>query len=148
MIYDRIEHIETYRGIHPNLDAAIAAIREGKYQDWTPGRLGIRGEDVFRNGAEIVYRKENPWEYHEKYLDIHISLEGSERIRCTDREQIAAWSPYDEQGDCATAPGTEAGTEFRMEKGSFLICFPQDAHMPGLGEEGKTGRKLIFKVRY
>lgn len=148
MIIDQVSNIRTYLGIHPNLDTAIRAIEEKQYLQWEPGRHEIDGNDVYCNAVRINYAKENIWERHEGYLDIHISLDGQESIRYCDRERVHGWSDYDPKGDCATAPFSEVGIVIPMTEGKFAICFPQDAHMPGLGEDGKSGRKVIFKVKY
>ena len=146
MIYDKIENIETYLGINPNLDIAIHETQRGLYAGWDQGRHEIDGDNVFCNSVRINLSDEPSWERHEKYLDIHINLDGTEQIRCADVSDINDWTPFDENNDCAVAPFSTAGIICPMKRGRFLIVFPQDAHMPGIRNGADIGQKVIFKV--
>lgn len=148
MIYDRIENIGTYLGIHPNLDIAIRNIQQRLYINWDIGRHEIDKENVFCNSVSINMSDKPNWERHEGYLDIHINLDGAEQIRCTDISDIHNWSNFDVQNDCAIAPYSEKGICCPLDKSCFFIAFPQDAHMPGLNNKAMSGRKVIFKVKY
>ena len=147
MIYDSIENAETYLGISSNLDRALQEIQKGAYLNWKNGRHMVEGEAVYCNVISLTYAKEGLWERHEKYLDIHISYEGNEEIRVADQREVDGWEPFNAESDSTTAAFSEKGIMFPMRKGSFLIVFPQDAHIPGLSSSAEDGRKAIFKVR-
>ncbi len=148
MIYDRIENIGTYLGIHPNLDTAIRNIQQGSYAGWDSGRHEIDKENVFCNSVKINLSDKPNWERHEGYLDIHINMDGTEQIRCADISEVQNWSAFDAQNDCAVAPYSEDGICCSLKKGWFLIAFPQDAHMPGLKNGAESARKVIIKIKY
>ena len=147
MIYDKVINIGTYLGIHPNLDIAIREIQQKRYVEWDLGRHEIDKENVYCNSVKIELSNKPNWERHERYLDIHINLDGTEQIRCADVSDIKNWNTFSEQNDCAIAPYSTNGICCPIKKDWFLVVFPQDAHMPGVGEMGDSSRKAIFKVR-
>ena len=147
MIYDRVENAGSYLGISPNLDIAIRAIQDGTYLNREAGKHELAGDDVYFNVLSVSYKQENLWEYHKNYLDIQISLDGGEVIRCANKDEVEGWEAYITEKDAAFAPYSEKGLAFPMEKGRFMILFPQDAHMPGLGKPGKEEHKAVFKIR-
>ncbi len=147
MIYDRVENAKTYLGIHPNLDRALREIQKGTYKTWENGRNTVDGDSVFCNVVMMKYGQKPLWERHEGYLDIHINFEGTEGIRVADKNQVPDWEAFHPESDSAVAPFSEDGLVMPMKKDTFLIVFPQDAHMPGVGPDGGSGRKAIFKVR-
>ena len=147
MIYDKIENINTYMGINPNLDIAIGIILDGAWQNLPEGRQELKGNDLYCNNVQIQTKTESIWERHEKYLDIQIVKKGDEIIRYTEWNEIQEWSDYDEKSDCATAPYCTKGIDMQMMPGWFMILFPQDAHMPGIRGSAQVSEKTIFKVR-
>ncbi|WP_022766619.1 YhcH/YjgK/YiaL family protein [Butyrivibrio sp. XPD2006] len=146
MILDRIENIGTYLGISRHLDIAIKEIQKGHYKNWDIGRHEIEGNNVFCNRVYLETKEENSWERHEEYLDIHIVIDGSEVIRYSECSYVNDWGEFDAKGDCALAPFSDTGIDLRINPGWFLIVFPQDAHMPGLRDDGEFSDKAIFKV--
>lgn len=148
MIYDKLENISTYLGIHPELDVAIKEIQKGAYINWDLGRHEIDRDNVFCNSVEIELSAEKSWERHKRYLDIHINLDGTEQIRCADICDVRNWTAFDNQNDYAIAPFSTEGICCPMRKGWFLVVFPQDAHMPGIKYGAEKGRKVIFKILY
>lgn len=147
MIYDHVDNINCYLRIDPNLDTVIREIQSGEYTAWESGRHDIKGNDAYCNVTTVKYTENPLWERHEKYLDIHINLEGTEQIQCENINMITDWSTYNPEGDYSTAPDTKTGTAMEMRKGMFLIVFPQDAHMPGLVKTAGQSRKVIFKAK-
>lgn len=84
-------------------------------------------------------------ELHQKYMDVHILLQGAERIGWKAAENLTTpMKPYDKAADCAFY--SDAPTAYvDLLPGQLLIAWPEDAHAPLIGE-GKI-RKLIAKVR-
>ena len=84
-------------------------------------------------------------EVHRNYIDIHILLEGKERIGWKAIEDVNQLKQaYQEEGDCALY--SDVPTTFvDLLPGQFAIVYPEDPHAPVIGE-GKI-RKLIAKVK-
>lgn len=148
MIYGEIKDIKFYKGLSKNLDKAIDFIIEGKYKNCKLGKNIIDEDRVYVNLNENIQTKEkgNIVEYHKKYADIHIILEGEEIIGCADFNKSIESQDYDCIKDFALMKG-EMNTEFYMDTNKFLILFPYELHMPTLKvKEEKNIKKLVFKV--
>lgn len=111
------------------------------------GRIDIEGDDLFVNNveAQLVEAERQVLEAHRAYIDIHVVLQGCERIgwlpigRCRDTRQA-----FDPAADCALFADTPASWA-TLGPGDFAVVFPEDAHAPVVGQG--TVRKLIGKIR-
>lgn len=111
------------------------------------GKITLDGDDLFINNVnpECVTQESQKLEVHRNYLDVHILLEGKERIGwkpledCVELEQ-----EYNEASDCALYKDS-ASAYVDLLPGQFVVVFPEDAHAPVIGN-GKV-RKLIAKVK-
>ena len=111
------------------------------------GRIELAGDDLFINNVNptCVSASDQVLEVHRDYIDVHILLEGKERIGWKALEDVTDLKQaYQKEGDCALYSDTP--TSFvDLLPGQFLIVFPEDPHAPVIGE-GKI-RKLIGKVK-
>lgn len=149
MIYDTLTRVGLYRGISPWLDVAIDAIEQTDLAQLQEGRADVRGEDVYYmvQAPALKPREETRWEAHRRYVDIQISLSGGEIIGYLPVEQVSGWQAYDEAKDILYANDNSPGILLAMEKNTFCILFPKDAHRPC--ERSGTlqrGRKVVVKV--
>lgn len=86
------------------------------------------------------------FENHEKNIDIHYIIEGSEHIGINDAGNLVSNIPYNEVGDYQLFDGKVNDLLF-LEKGDFLILFPGEAHVTGGGvDQISRVKKLVFKV--
>lgn len=111
------------------------------------GKVTIDGDDVFVMNLLIDGKsaEDQPLEMHRKYIDIHVLLEGEEKIGWKPLERISDYiQSYQEEGDCALASDTP-DFYVSMKPGDYCIVFPEDPHAPAISS-GKI-RKLIGKVR-
>ncbi len=148
MIYGEIKDIKKYKGLSKNLDMAIEYIASGKYKKCEIGRNVLDGDKVFFNCNENIMTKEKNdlVEYHKRYADIHIILEGEEIIGYSDFQKSVETQAYDEEKDYAFMKG-EIKTETYMDKDKFAIIFPYEPHMATFKVgEIKTVKKIVFKV--
>ena len=85
MIADTIKNIEKYRGLSKNLDTAIAFLKEYDLSSLPDGKTVVDEARVFVNVMEADLREAEgaAYEYHKKYADIQINLDGSERWEYT-----------------------------------------------------------------
>lgn len=111
------------------------------------GRIDVEGDDLFINNVEasLVEADKQVLEAHREYIDIHVVLQGCERIgwlpldRCHDIRQA-----FDAAADCALYADKPASWA-TLGPGDFAVVFPEDAHAPVVGQG--TVRKLIGKIR-
>ena len=139
MIYAKNADALAYRGIHPNLDLALehitpeflAALRDNQ-------RVELKGDLMYctRFTYETIPQEESFFEAHRRSLDIHIMVEGEERV---DVNRPEGNDFYAYQG--------ESWHSTVLKPGEFLVVFPGDAHRIKVQVDGpKTVSKAVFKV--
>ncbi len=146
MIYDKLNNIQRYHGLDPNLDLAIDYICQNLKS--MPQHIDIKGSDVY--GNIFTYRtvpdSESFFEAHESYADIHIMQTGSERVAVSDISVLQTDEFRPEQ-DFRSMHGPEE-LSLTLSPGSFLVVFPGDAHKlkMQIGDPANV-TKSVFKVK-
>ena len=148
MIYAKNQDALTYRGIHPNLDQALEHITPEFLNSLQDGqKVELKGEQVYctRFTYETVPQEESCFEAHRRYLDIHIMLQGEERVDVNRPEELTLTQVQDENDFYAYQGESWHSTVLRP--GEFLVVFPEDAHRIKVQVgEAKTVSKAVFKV--
>ena len=136
-----------YRGIHPNLDLALEKITPEFFASLGTERVELKGRDVYctKFTYETVPNGESFFEAHEKYLDIHIMLSGSERVEIEMPEKLTPLRAEPENDFWAY---TGEGRSLVLSPGEFLVVFPNDAHKIKMRVNApETVSKAVFKVK-
>ena len=81
MIFDSLNHIEAYRGIHPGVYKGLELLRDTDFGAKADGTYHVDGDDLFYfiQSYETNPANETP-EAHIKYIDIQCILFGAERM--------------------------------------------------------------------
>ena len=148
MTYAKNADALAYRGIHPNLDLALehitpeflAALRDNQ-------RVELKGDLVYctRFTYETIPQEESFFEAHRRYLDIHIMVEGEERVDVNRPEDLKLTDA--QEGNDFYAYQGESWHSTVLKPGEFLVVFPGDAHRIKVQVDGpKTVSKAVFKV--
>ena len=148
MIYAKNQEALAYRGIHPNLDLALehitpeflASLRDGQ-------RVELQGDQVYctRFTYETIPQEESFFEAHRRYLDIHIMVEGEERVDVNRPEDLTLTEA--QEGNDFYAYQGESWHSAVLRPGAFLVVFPGDAHRIKEQVDGpRTVSKAVFKV--
>ncbi len=146
MILDSLQNITRYKGIHPNLDTAIAYLERTDLRSLPLGRTDIDGDKVFVSLSKPQLGDNKTWEKHRLYADIQIALEDGENIAWADEKDLQCFSVYDaEKGDIQLSEDPTPGVVCAIKKDHFGLYFPHDAHRPGIGTQ--VGYKAVVKVR-
>ena len=152
MILDRIENRRVYSGVNEGVNK-ILEIAEGITPDTYPTeRLYIDGEKLFINFPtyETHAKADGMTEAHRQYIDVMYMVEGSETIYVKDVNALKkVTKEYDPAIEALLADVDDDATAVRLEAGSFLILFPEDAHAPACDTPDASGikvKKLIGKV--
>lgn len=85
------------------------------------------------------------FENHQKNIDIHLILEGSEKIGINSVDNLESNMTYNSESDYQLFNG-EVKEEIVLEKGDFLILFPGEAHVTGGKYNNLTTKKMVYKV--
>ena len=148
MIYAKNGDALTYKGIHPDLDLALERITPeclGGLED--DRRVTLNGDRAYctRFTYETIPEEESPFEAHRRYLDIHIMLQGEERVDIAPPEALTLAEAREENDFYAYRGEPWHSTVLRP--GEFLVVFPEDAHRIKVQVDGpKTVTKAVFKV--
>lgn len=147
MIVSNLQNSQRVEGLHPLFKTLFDYVKSHDLLHTELGRIEIEGDKLFINNVnpECVAADKQVLELHRDYIDVHILLEGAERIGWKAIEDLTTETkPYEKEGDCALF--SDAPTTFvDLLPGQFAIVYPEDPHAPVIGQ-GKI-RKLIAKVK-
>lgn len=148
MILVTLDNLAQYKGLNPNLDAAIDFLAAFSAEGRADGRYDIRAGEVYYmlQSPALTPREECRYEAHEKYIDIQCALEDGEEIGWHNADALD-FEEYDARRDVRFASAKPGETRLQMRKGMCAIFFPSDAHSPGRAQSAaRIIRKLVVKV--
>ncbi len=147
MIISSLKDSARVEAIHPAFKKLFEYVKSHDLLNAPLGRIELDGNNLFINNMETTgdVAEKRPIELHRKYIDVHILLQGNERIGWeeldTRREEV---TPYSEEKDIAFYKNN--CTSFvDLLPGQFAVIYPEDPHAPMMGNG--TIRKLIAKIR-
>jgi biofilm protein TabA len=150
MIIDRLENWEHY---HFGSDWKRAfEFLVSLSPDSDERKYDIQGDDIY---AQVMsYNTKTPemaiLETHRKYVDIQAVLIGGERIEWLSRDGLVVDTAYDESIDAEFYKPIFPGTaHVDIFPGTFVMLFPQDAHMPSLllDKRSELIKKVVVKIK-
>ena len=147
MIFGNINHEKTYSNLDKDLLTCFEYAKNNELVSFEKGSYEIDGKDIFVNivGYDTCENEDRFWEAHKKYIDVHLMLDGRERIDLNFIENLTQ-KEYEEEGDVLSLDG-EPNSHVALSKDDFLVCYPEDAHMTALKVVEKENiKKAIFKV--
>lgn len=147
MIVSNLQNTQRVEKLHPLFKTLFDYVKTHDLLHTELGRIEIEGDRLFINNVnpECVSPDKQVLEVHHDYIDVHILLEGAERIGWKAIEDVTDVTKlYEKEGDCALY--ADVPTAFiDLLPGQFMIVYPEDPHAPVIGN-GKI-RKLIAKVK-
>ena len=148
MIVARNETAPAYLGIHPNLDEALRRITPEFLSSLGSDRVDIIPGEVWctKFTYQTISDEESFFEAHEKFLDIHLMLSGSERVEIASPKGLTQFDSQPENDFYAyRGQGTH---KLVLAPGDFLVVWPDDAHkIKMMLESPETVTKAVFKVK-
>ena len=147
MIVSNLKNSQRIEGLHPLFKMLFDYVKSHDLLHTDLGRIEIDGDRLFINNVnpECVTAEKQVLELHHDYIDVHILLQGTERIGWKALEDLQSEKQsYSKDGDCALYSDA-ATTYIDLLPGQFVIVYPEDPHAPVIGH-GKI-RKLIAKVK-
>ena len=147
MIYDQLANLTKYQGIHPNLKTVIEFLDQVDSDSLVMGRNDISGEDVFLmlQENELSETFTGHYEYHKKYLDLHITVEGEETMVYGFDKNLEI-KPYDAKDDYGLVTCLQKET-FLIPENHFVLFLPGEAHEPSkVTLNSKKVKKYVVKI--
>lgn len=147
MIYDTLDHVDTYRGISSRLALGLDYLRNTDFSQVEDGEYELDGRDVFVRISRYTTKEENLTpEAHRDYIDIQFLIEGAELIGVAPLSEMTEEVDGRPEGDIWFYHGPEK--ELLLSGKSFMVFFPQDAHAPCIAPEAPApARKCLIKVK-
>jgi YhcH/YjgK/YiaL family protein len=150
MIFDRFENASLYP-LGPAWQRAVDFL-----QTLTPDseekKYPIDGDDLFAivMSYDTALPETGVFESHRDYVDIQSVLTGAEGFECAFADTLEVATPYDAAKDAAFYVRTTPGhSRVEVVPGTFILLYPNDAHLAGLtvGGESQRVKKVVIKVR-
>lgn len=151
MIIGNINHLELVPFLPKKMHDAIEYIKKNINRDTPLGLQEIDGRNIFAivaNESTHFYEDRRP-EFHARYLDIQIVLEGKEGYGfSTLPPQTKPVENLLEEKDLAFLPVEMAEKIVVLNAGDFAIFFPNEVHKPLCAVDGKVDaiRKVVIKI--
>lgn len=145
MVVDSLDNLMGYVSLHPRFKKAFDFLKQLDFKELNRGKI-IVDEDMYINVDEVALRPAEGarYETHNQYIDIQIPLTANEVVGYIDRSLLGAPVQVNEEKDYALYEAPFS-TSIDLRVGNFAIFFPQDGHMPIIGE-GMT-KKIVMKIR-
>ncbi len=147
MIFDTLDHLKRYYGLHKNFDTVIDFILSHDLSVLPDGKTVIDGEEAFVNAmdADLRSQEDARFEFHAVYADLQVNVTGAEcwAYSCKDPDA----SQLDSSADIGFMDeDVDASGQLGEER--FALFLPNELHMPSLinGSCVKV-RKLVFKIK-
>lgn len=145
MIYDTLEHVHRYDGIHPGVMQGLRFLAETDFSQLEDGRITLDGENLFVNVMTCQTKSVNDRpEAHRKYIDIQYLISG---------EELIGVGPLEEMQEIEGKPEKDVWfykgqvSNVSIGRGRFAVLFPEDAHAPSIAVQAPaTVRKCVVKV--
>lgn len=147
MVYDKIDNIETYKGLSEDIYEGLKFLKKASL-DLASGVYEVNPRvKAIVSEYETKPGNENGYEAHKNFIDIQYLLKGTEKNCCLPIEKLKETKPYREDIDAAFYESEISTQELMLGDGYFAIYWPQDGHMPGLNVDGtEKVKKVVVKV--
>ena len=146
MILDYLDNISSYAKLHPKFEQAFSFLQKNDLINMSLGKHKIDGENLFVVLDKSRGRKKEDamLELHRKYIDIQLVLDGTDKMGWESKLNcVSPFDKYDAKNDIQFFKD-KLSSWFTVKKGMFVIFFPDDAHLPLIGNS--MIHKAIAKV--
>ncbi len=146
MIHEVLANAHLYAPFHDGFAHAFAFLSMDDLKDLPNGRYEIDGDRVYAmvQRGPGRSREEAFLETHDRYIDIQYVLAGTDnmgwkpRSRCTELVRERCETPD------VTFYRDDPDTWIAVERGAFVVFFPEDAHLPSISAE--EIHKVVVKI--
>ena len=148
MIFGNIQNLREYLCMEDGIFECFNYAKENNLSAYDRGCHEIDAKRIFVNimEYETVKPEDRFWEAHREYLDVHLMLEGTERIDLNFIQNMDV-KEYAAKDDFLQMDGEKNGSVI-LKPGDFLVCYPTDAHRTAVAADKQENiKKAIFKVK-
>ena len=145
MILAKNREAAHYRGLHPRLDRVLELLTDEFLASVGTETNRLEGDALYvtRFDYDTVPLEETFFEFHKRYLDVHVMLRGCERVDIAHPDGLVLDR---HSGDFYGCHG-EAEQSVILRPGSFLVVYPGDAHRLKIAaDKPEAVSKAVFKL--
>lgn len=147
MIYSNLDNLADYPFLPSAIQACFSYAASHDLSTLSAGRHEVDGDRIYVNILEYTTASEENriWEAHQKYLDLHLMVQGQEYVALNHIQQMRL-GEFQEARDFLPMEG-DAACHLCLRPRDFLICYPTDGHKTGICvTEPSKIKKAIFKI--
>lgn len=132
MIIDSIQNRARYERLGTGIAKALEYLARTDVSKVATGRYDLDGDNVYAlvQRYDTKPREKGVWEAHRRYIDVQFVAGGVESMGYAPIGSLTVTQPYAADKDCVLLAGT--GDFVTAAAGTFVVFFPEDAHMPCL----------------
>lgn len=148
MIYDTLQHLEQYEGIHPGVYRGLQLLRDTDFSALEDQKqYEVDGRNLFFSLQTYQSKLDNDTpEAHRDYIDIQYLIEGQEKVGVAPLEDMTEEVEARAENDIWFYRGPV--DQITLGGSRFAVFFPGDAHAPGIAVgQPECCRKCVVKVR-
>lgn len=148
MIIDKVINCHNYFSLNTRFSTAFEYILANDFSKFEPGRYEVDGSEIYAMVSDYTTKNiiDCKWEAHRKYIDIQFMVSGTENFGYTNLDSLKTVQDYNDEKDFLLLEGE--GDFVKLEKDTFIIVYPQDAHMPGVVfDSPEKIKKVVMKVK-
>lgn len=151
MIIGNINHLGLVPYLPTKIKQSIEYIKDNVNSNTPIGRYDIDGDNIFFMVSDSVSRyisDANP-EYHKKYIDVQIVLDGQEGMA------VSTLPPHTKvledkiaDNDIAFVETPKEETLLVLQSNDFIVFLPNEVHKPlcAINNKIETVRKVVVKI--
>lgn len=146
MVVASLNDFGTYLSLHPLFDRVDRELIVGDFNNMGE-RNPIEGDNLYSTTSFNRGRlsTEAKLEAHNKYIDIHVCLQGEETIGWQHRDKCTQPAgEYDPEHDIIFF-NDEPDQYIKLKPNTFAIFYPTDCHAPLIGDG--LIKKVVFKIK-
>ena len=145
MIIDLLANSDKYISLHKDFKFVFDYIKNNNLQEMPCGKYELISDKVFFNLQEYETKPIQKLEAHKKYIDIQVVVSGEEYMGYTNINNTQITEEYNVEKDITFLTGSI--DKLAVNNKSFVIFYPEDAHMPALAINNPSHvKKAIFKI--
>ncbi len=145
MIIDALANSDKYIKLNSDFKEVFDYLKKHDLKNMPLGKHSIKGDEIFFNLNEYETKPIQKLEAHKKYIDIQVVISAEEYMGYTNIENTTISEEYNSEKDVMFLNGNV--DKLKADTKSFLIFYPEDAHMPALCiDTPKKVKKAIFKI--
>ncbi len=153
MVLDNVKNLSLYKSLIASMDKIEAFVKEYKASPKENGTYFLDNADGSKLRASVsTYDTKSAegsfFEAHKKYIDLQYIADGEENIGWAYLDNnLKPTDEFDAEKDIGFFDG-DCGSWITVKKDSFVILFPEDAHMPCISTTDKpeSVTKIVFKI--